>query len=130
MSSALHETAHWCIAGLERLKLEDFGYWYNPDGRTPQQQRIFEAAEVKPQALEWMFSNACGQGFNLSVDNLEGDSAMASESFAQAVSQQAIAWCQPGSLPGRAALFIGALGDGFNSLNALDATQYQRDKLN
>jgi len=130
ISSALHETAHWCIAGLERLKLEDFGYWYNPDGRSARQQKIFEDAEVKPQALEWIFSVACKQRFTLSVDNLDGDSTLASESFAEAVSQQAIDWCRPGRLPGRAALFVEALSAGFNSLNALDAMQYQRHKLN
>lgn len=135
ISSALHETAHWCIAGLERLKLEDFGYWYNPDGRTAEQQKIFEAAEVKPQALEWMFSTACDQHFTLSVDNLDGDSAVdgdctaASESFAQAVSLQAIDWCQPGRLPSRAALFIYALRRGFDGPDALDAREYQRNKL-
>ena len=31
-SSALHEIAHWLVAGKERRKLEDFGYWYEPDG--------------------------------------------------------------------------------------------------
>ena len=36
-SSALHETAHWCIAGEERRLRPDFGYWYNPDGRTGEQ---------------------------------------------------------------------------------------------
>jgi hypothetical protein len=34
LSSALHEIAHWCIAGQARLQLEDFGYWYHPDGRS------------------------------------------------------------------------------------------------
>ena len=29
-SSALHEIAHWLVAGKERRKLEDFGYWYEP----------------------------------------------------------------------------------------------------
>ena len=33
-SSALHECSHWLIAGEERRKLVDFGYWYIPDGRT------------------------------------------------------------------------------------------------
>ena len=27
-SSALHEIAHWCIAGERRRLLEDYGYWY------------------------------------------------------------------------------------------------------
>ena len=32
-ASALHEIAHWCVAGPERRLQEDFGYWYEPDGR-------------------------------------------------------------------------------------------------
>ena len=55
-ASALHEIAHWCIAGKERRLLEDFGYWYQPDGRTSKQQAEFEKVEIKPQALEWIFS--------------------------------------------------------------------------
>ena len=27
-ASALHEIAHWCLAGDARRLLEDFGYWY------------------------------------------------------------------------------------------------------
>ena len=50
-ASALHEVAHWCIAGEQRLQLADFGYWYAPDGRDAAQQRDFEAVEVKPKAL-------------------------------------------------------------------------------
>ena len=36
ISSALHETAHWCIAGLERLKLEDFAslFFHNNKNNT------------------------------------------------------------------------------------------------
>ena len=30
-SSALHEVAHWCLAGERRRALEDFGYWYEAD---------------------------------------------------------------------------------------------------
>lgn len=129
ISSALHETAHWCIAGAERLKQQDFGYWYHPDGRTQEQQQVFEAAEVKPQALEWMFSLACGQHFSLSVDNLEGDSPGASESFAQAVSKQAIHWCLPGRLPSRAELFIRALSGRFGAQEVLNSQQYHRQNL-
>lgn len=129
ISSALHETAHWCIAGLERLKLEDFGYWYNPDGRTPEQQRVFEAAEVKPQALEWIFANACGQSFSLSVDNLDGETGVASEGFAQAVSQQALDWCESGTVPSRAGQFIRGLSQAFGGLDALNPKHYQPHNL-
>lgn len=72
-SSALHEIAHWCIAGEERRKRDDYGYWYAPDGRTAEQQALFYKVEVKPQALEWAFSLAAGVPFRLSLDNLNAD---------------------------------------------------------
>ncbi len=71
-ASALHEIAHWSVAGYRRRELEDFGYWYQPDGRTEEQQRLFEQVEVKPQALEWIYSVACGHPFRFSADNLDG----------------------------------------------------------
>lgn len=124
VSSALHEIAHWCIAGAERRKLEDFGYWYNPDGRTDQQQRIFEAAEIKPQALEWMFSVACGHRFRLSVDNLNGDSSF-DKNFAQGVVDQALAWCERGTLPRRAEQFLSRLASSCGVAKAIDPVHYQ-----
>ncbi len=71
-ASALHEIAHWCIAGEERRQQVDYGYWYAPDGRTEAQQKAFETVEVKPQAIEWAFSIACDFPFNFSLDNLNG----------------------------------------------------------
>src|SRR5690625_4703961 len=71
-ASALHEVAHWCIAGSQRRQLEDYGYWYRPDGRTPEEQREFERVEAHPQALEWAFSLAADFSFNVSADNLSG----------------------------------------------------------
>src|SRR5690606_1871522 len=71
-ASALHEISHWCIAGPKRRLLEDYGYWYAPDGRNAAQQKVFEQVEVKPQALEWIFSEAAGYRFRLSADNLDG----------------------------------------------------------
>ena len=29
--SALHELAHWCVAGVERRQVDDYGYWYRMD---------------------------------------------------------------------------------------------------
>lgn len=71
-ASALHEVAHWCLAGARRRRFEDYGYWYAPDGRTQQEQEAFEKVEADPQALEWIFSDACGFAFHLSADNLTG----------------------------------------------------------
>jgi elongation factor P hydroxylase len=106
-NSALHECAHWLIAGEERRKLIDFGYWYIPDGRNAQQQALFQQVEVKPQALEWMLSQAAGSKFDFSFDNLDGSV----EDYAQfklAVTQQRLSYQQKG-LPPRAALFYQAL---------------------
>ncbi len=71
-ASALHEISHWLVAGKSRRLLEDFGYWYLPDGRSAQQQAEFEAVEVKPQAIEWALCVAAGFKFNVSCDNLSG----------------------------------------------------------
>ena len=114
-ASALHEVAHWCIAGEQRLQLADFGYWYAPDGRDTAQQRDFEAVEVKPQALEWLFSLACGYDFCVSVDNLgaaggEYDTAP----FRQQVLVQARNW-QGNGLPRRAQVFFAALAQEFGT---------------
>src|SRR5690606_17895265 len=48
--SALHEVAHWCVAGEARRQQDDYGYWYAPDGRNAGQQKAFEQVEVLPQA--------------------------------------------------------------------------------
>jgi len=71
-ASALHEIAHWCIAGEKRRLLEDFGYWYEPDGRDEEQQKLFEQVEIKPQAVEWALCAASGKHFRVSADNLNG----------------------------------------------------------
>jgi len=131
LSSALHEIAHWCIAGAERLQKQDYGYWYQPDGRSALQQRQFEAVEIKPQALEWLFSIACGQKFRLSVDNLAASGAMgANQGFKCAVTDQAIIWCQNTELPPRGKRFIDGLATAFAIPNPYDLRYYQLDFLN
>ena len=72
-NSALHEISHWSIAGDKRRLLADLGYWYAPDGRSVEQQALFEQVEIKPQAIEWLFSKAFGRKFRVSLDNLTGD---------------------------------------------------------
>ena len=74
-SSALHEVAHWCVAGEKRRQQVDFGYWYAPDGRSAEQQQAFYQVEIKPQAFEWIFTVASGRKFRVSTDNLNGDVA-------------------------------------------------------
>lgn len=106
-ASALHEISHWCIAGERRRLLEDYGYWYLPDGRDAEQQRRFEAAEVAPQALEMLFSRACGLGFHVSVDNLGGEE-VDREAFLARVAARAARYEREG-LPPRAEAFHAAL---------------------
>lgn len=100
-ASALHEVGHWCVAGKERRLLEDFGYWYQPDGRTAEQQAEFEKVEVKPQAFEWIFSRSAGFKFHFSADNLNGDCNGPTVEFQQAVLQQIQSYLKNG-LPTRA----------------------------
>jgi len=99
-SSALHEIAHWTIAGPDRRLQDDFGYWYQADGRTKAQQLEFERVEVKPQAIEWLFSLASNQAFHFSADNLAQNNE-ASVPFKQAVFTQADYYFNNG-LPPRA----------------------------
>lgn len=106
-ASALHEIAHWCLAGDARRLLEDFGYWYLPDGRDAEQQKRFEKVEVKPQAIEWAFCVASRKAFNVSADNLNGADAD-TISFKNAVYQQVKEYLKVG-FPQRAQQFISAL---------------------
>lgn len=70
VASALHEVAHWCVAGEKRRRQNDYGYWYCGI-RGEQQQCAFETVEARPQALEWVFSRALGIPFKVSADNLQ-----------------------------------------------------------
>lgn len=106
-ASALHEISHWCIAGSQRRMLEDYGYWYLPDGRDAQQQRDFEAVEIPPQALELLFSRACALRFHVSVDNL-GEVAVDRDDFRTRVEARAERYEREG-LPQRAEAFRLAL---------------------
>lgn len=108
-ASAMHEIAHWCVAGKERRLLEDYGYWYEPDGRTEEQQRLFEKVEVIPQAMEKCFCLAAGFRFRVSVDNLNG-SPGDTRSFEENVDRQAEKYLAEG-LPDRAQRFFDALAD-------------------
>ena len=112
-ASALHETAHWCIAGEQRRRQVDFGYWYLPDGRGAAAQRAFEAVEARPQALEWVFSVAAGYPFRPSADNLTGAGGDGAE-FAQAVAEALRGYLEQG-LPPRAALFADALSAAYGT---------------
>lgn len=118
-SSALHEVAHWCIAGEKRRLLEDYGYWYCPDGRDAAQQADFEKVEIKPQAIEWAFTEAAGRKFQVSTDNLNG-AEPDREGFTRNVAAQLEAYKANG-FPPRAERFIQALSSEFgkSKLSAL-----------
>lgn len=114
----LVELPHWLIAGEERRKLEDFGYWYIPDGRTAEQQKVFEQVEVKPQAIEWILSMAAGYRFYMSADNLNGEATDASD-FKQAVYKQVAVYSQIG-LPERAETLRKALSHFYQTPDVID----------
>ncbi len=108
-ASALHEIAHWCIAGRARRQQLDFGYWYAPEGRTPAQQRAFEAVESRPQALEWILAQACRYHFRISADNFLADGTLPDTSaFCQQVVERAQQFQREG-LPRRAQQLFSAL---------------------
>ncbi len=112
-SSALHECAHWLLAGKARRQCVDYGYWYVPDGRNADQQLEFQRVEVKPQALEWILSTAARYPFQFSHDNLHGE-AIDTRAFKAAVIQQVADYRQHG-LPVRAAKFYVALTNFYQS---------------
>lgn len=126
-ASALHEIAHWCIAGEERRTQLDYGYWYAPDGRTAGQQVEFERVEVRPQALEWIFSEACGAPFRVSADNLSG-SVQVSEAFKENITKQAHGFCTNG-LNERARRFVLAAARHYGVTDPLNLARYHLRKL-
>lgn len=121
-SSALHEIAHWCVAGEARRLLEDFGYWYVPDGRNSKQQNAFEQVEIKPQAIEWAFCVAVGRKFNVSADNLDGASPD-TDTFKENVYQQVEQYLLNG-FPKRAQQFIDALAEFYHVSLPLHLEQF------
>ncbi len=127
-ASALHETSHWLIAGKERRRQVDFGYWYVPDGRTSSQQALFQSVEVKPQAMEWILSKAAKFRFRVSVDNLSGQDCDAS-SFKLALYDQVKGYCEKG-LPARANSFRLALCQFYDSDPALRFEDFALEELN
>jgi len=130
-ASALHEISHWCIAGEARRLLVDFGYWYEPDGRSAEKQREFEQVEVKPQAIEWILTKACGRKFNISTDNLDGDPeaiAAGRAEFALNVVKQVKIYLQNG-LPLRADVLKLALLDYYQGTKELNSDQFHISEL-
>ncbi|GLQ30100.1 elongation factor P hydroxylase [Litoribrevibacter albus] len=126
-ASALHEISHWCIAGKERRQQFDYGYWYCPDGRTPEQQTLFEQVEVKPQALEWILAEAAAFPFRLSFDNLNG-SPVDAKGFADRVHQQAHSYIENG-IGERPMKLINTLLHEYRGVASLESHWFSRSKL-
>jgi elongation factor P hydroxylase len=123
-ASALHEASHWCLAGASRRLLEDFGYWYIPDGRDHQQQAEFESVEIKPQAIEWALCVAAGKDFDVSTDNLLGEGETDRVAFKAKVYQQVITYIKHG-FPNDAETFIGALAKHYQTPLPLAPEHFQ-----
>ena len=93
-ASALHEIAHWCLAGCERRLQTDFGYRYIQPPRSVPEQARFYRLELRSQSLEWHFSQAAGVAFNVSTDNFADDGNVAADilslekTFSKQLSQQ------------------------------------------
>jgi len=114
-ASALHEVAHWCIAGESRRKQSDFGYWYVPECRDARQQNDFQRVEVRPQALELLFSIACDYPFRASYDNPDLDNgsfgtAKIQQEFTRQILKAGYAYVDE-EIPARASHFMMALGE-------------------
>ena len=126
-ASALHEVAHWCIAGRARRQLVDYGYWYEPDGRSASSQAAFAAVEAKPQALEWCLHKACGHPFVVSLDNLDLDHNDFAD-FKLAVFNEAKNYQKKG-LPPRALRFFKVLAGYFNQPLDLETYEFSLEVL-
>lgn len=128
-NSALHEISHWSIAGQKRRKLPDLGYWYAPDGRTQEQQKLFEQVEIKPQAIEWLFAKAFGRKFRVSLDNLTGNPGD-SKDFKDRVFEQVYAFfLGEASLPKDAAYFIYYICHVTRDGQFIQLNEFQRSEL-
>ena len=128
-NSALHEISHWTIAGEQRRLLPDLGYWYAPDGRTQEQQALFEKVEIKPQAIEWMFAKAFGRKFRVSLDNLTGEGGDGS-TFKDNVYAQVQRYCSGEVvLPRDAKYFIDCICACTRSGKTLQSDEFQREML-
>ena len=128
-NSALHEISHWTIAGDKRRLLPDLGYWYAPDGRSKEQQALFEQVEIKPQAIEWMFAQAFGRKFRVSLDNLTGDGGDGSSFKDNVYTQVQRYFSGEAKLPRDAALFIDCICSCTRAGKILQADEFLREIL-
>ncbi len=128
-NSALHEISHWTIAGEQRRLLPDLGYWYTPDGRTAEQQALFESVEIKPQAIEWLFSKAFGRKFRVSLDNLTGDGSDGAVFKDHVFAQVQRYFSGEAKYPRDAQRFISCICTALRGGKTLQMTEFNRDEL-
>ncbi len=102
--SALHELAHWCIAGAARRALPDYGYWYQPPPRNPAMRARFFAVESRVQGLERLLAHVCGVRFHVSLDDPGSDP----QDFEARVAASTRAWLMR-ELPARTQAVLQAL---------------------
>lgn len=123
--SALHEVAHWCLAGSSRRGFTDYGYWYTPDNRDEVRQAAFYQVEVRPQALEWIFCDTLRIPFSVSLDNFGVTSEdIEACTFKSRVQLEKSKMLEKG-LPARAYRFNRALG----AIAYADKSSYQPASL-
>jgi len=111
-ASALHEAAHWCLAGARRRRLRDYGYWYVPGPRNAEQRSAFFAVEARVQGLEAVLAGVCDVRFVVSADDFAAPQSEL-DAFAGAV-DAAIASLRRDGLPTRAAALHDALAAEFH----------------
>ena len=128
-NSALHEISHWSIAGDKRRLLADLGYWYAPDGRTAEQQALFEQVEIKPQAIEWLFAQAFGRKFRVSLDNLTGEGGNGSSFKDNVYAQLQQYFSGEAKLPRDAQHFISCICAATRAGKMLQANEFKREML-
>ncbi len=128
-NSALHEISHWTIAGDKRRLLPDLGYWYAPDGRTAEQQALFEQVEIKPQAIEWLFAQAFGRKFRVSLDNLTGEGGNGSSFKDNVYAQLQQYFSGEAKLPRDAQHFISCICAATRAGKMLQANEFKREML-
>ncbi|PID42113.1 MAG: hypothetical protein CSA52_00050 [Gammaproteobacteria bacterium] len=126
--SALHEVSHWCIAGTKRRMQTDYGYWYQPDGRTAEQQTIFEQVEIRPQAIEWILCRSVGLPFRVSSDNLNGDQSKTEQKFKENIVAQVYRYFETG-LPERADIYCQSILSFFQPSTTLDKALFDIEEL-
>jgi len=114
--SALHELAHWCIAGVERRARADSGYWYEQPPRLPAAQTRFFDVESRVQGLELLLAQLADVRFHVSVDDPDAGAG----DFEARVIAQAVGWRQRGFTARMAALMVALCPDWQARLQAFD----------